>query len=114
MGQTKKFRKNGGSGIIEITIYLKKTFKIKDYFDYSLNWITVSGIVEFSISNSVTTFFGNESKHISADSNFYITNVSSTPSVIFSIQLDDYMLENGIVRLENNFALKENEKITML
>ncbi len=43
-----------------------------------------------------------------------IINVSSTPSVIFSIQLDDYMLENGIVRLENNFALKENEKITML
>ena len=113
-GQTKKFRKNGGPDIIEITIYPKKTFKIKDYFDYSSNWMIVSGIVEFSTSNSVTTFSGNESKYISADSNFYITNVSSTPSVIFSIQLDDYMLENGIARLENNFALKENEKITML
>lgn len=76
--------------------------------------MVVSGIVEFATSNSVTTFSGNESKYISANSNFYITNVSSTPSVIFSIQLDDYMLENGIVRLENNFALKKNEKITML
>lgn len=113
-GQTKKFRENGGPDIIEITIYPKKTFKIKDYFDYSSNWMIVSGILEFSNINSITILSGNESKHIPVNSNFYITNVGSESSVIFSIKLNDYMLENNIVCLENNFASKENEKITVL
>lgn len=113
-GQTRKFKKNDGPDIIEITIHPKKTLKIKDYFDSSSNWMVVSGIVEVSNSNSVIILSNNESKHIPADSSFHITNVSSKPSVIFSIKLDDYMLKNNIVCLENNFSLKENEKITML
>lgn len=113
-GQTKKFRNNGGPNIIEITIYPKKTFKIKDYFNYPSNWMIVSGIVEFSNTSSIIILSGNESKHIPADSNFFITNVGSESSVIFSIQLNNYMVENGIVDLENNLTSKENEKITVL
>lgn len=113
-GQIKRFKKNDGPDIIEITIYPKRTFRIQDYFDYSSNWMVVSGIAEFSSNNSITILSDNESKHISADSNFYITNVSSKSLIIFSIQLEDYMLENGIVSLENNFGLKKNEKITVL
>lgn len=113
-GQTKRFVRNDGPYIIEITIYPKRTFKINEYFDYSSNWMVVSGIAEFSSNNSVTILSDNESKHISADSNFYITNVSAKSLIIFSIQLDDYMLENGIASLENNFGLKKNEKITVL
>lgn len=113
-GQTKRFAQNGGPNMIEITIYPKKTFRINDYFDYSSNWMVVSGIAEFSSNKSVTILSDNESKHISADSNFYITNVSTKSLIIFSIQLDDYMLENGIASLENNFGLRKNEKITVL
>ena len=113
-GQTKRFAQNGGPNMIEITIYPKKTFRINDYFDYSSNWMVVSGIAEFSSNKSVTILSDNESKHISADSNFYITNVSTISLIIFSIQLDDYMLENGIASLENNFGLRKNEKITVL
>ncbi|MEM6338323.1 MAG: sugar phosphate nucleotidyltransferase [Pseudomonadota bacterium] len=113
-GQTKRFTQNGGPNMIEITIYPKRTFRINDYFDYSSNWMVVSGIAEFSSNKSVTILSDNESKHISADSNFYITNVSAKSLIIFSIQLDDYMLENGIASLENNFGLRKNEKITVL
>lgn len=74
----------------------------------------VSGIAEFSGNSSITILSDNESKHISANSDFYITNVSSKSLIIFSIQLDDYMLENGIVSLESNLGLKKNEKVTVL
>ena len=105
MGQTKRFVQNSGPNMIEITTYPKKTFRINDYFDYSSNWMVISGIVQLSSNKTVNILSDNESKHVSVDSNFYIINVNTKSLIIFSIQLDDYMIENGIASLENNFVL---------
>ncbi len=113
-GKVKEFSKNNGPNITQFTISSRCGFRIKDYFESSANWLVVNGSVEFSSDESVTILSDNESKYISPDMDAYITNVGSAPLIILSIQVDDYMLENGIIRLENSFGQMKNGKVTVL
>jgi mannose-1-phosphate guanylyltransferase / mannose-6-phosphate isomerase len=113
-GDIKKFCKNDGPNIIQVTINSGFGFRIKDHFGFSANWMVINGFVEFSSSDSVTILSDNETKYISSEVDSYITNVGSAPLIILSIQLDDYMIKNGISRLENSFGQVNNGKVTVL
>ena len=113
-GKIKSFSKNEGPNTAQLTVNSGHGFRIKDHFDHSLNWLIINGSVEFSSDESITILSDNESKYISSSMDVYITNVGSAPLIILSIQLEDYMLENGIMRLENNFGQMKNGKVTVL
>jgi len=113
-GRVQSFSKNEGPNTEQLTVNLGCSFRIKDYFEYSANWLVINGSVEFSSNESITILSDNESKYISSSMDAYITNVGSAPLIILSIQLDDYMLESGIMRLENNFGQMKNGKVAVL
>jgi mannose-1-phosphate guanylyltransferase len=113
-GKIRGFGQNGGPNTEQLTINFGCGFRIKDYFKYSANWLVINGSVEFSNHGSITILSDNESKYISSSMDTYITNIGSTPLVILSIQLDDYMAETGTMYLENNFTQMKNGKVAAL
>jgi mannose-6-phosphate isomerase len=67
------------------------------------HWVVVSGIADVVCGDNELQLRQGEHIHISTETNHRLGNSSDNPLVLIEVQLGDYLGEDDIVRLEDDY-----------
>lgn len=99
-----------GYQVKRITVKPGGVLSLQKHRHRAEHWVVVSGKAEVTVDDSVRTFSANESVYIPLGSVHRLANRGSEPVVLIEVQTGDYLGEDDIIRLEDNYNRPETEK----
>ena len=108
-GTFKSVAQGKGFQVKEIVVYPGKRLSLQKHFHRSEHWIVVSGIAVVEVDNQTQTLEANQSVYIPVTSVHRLENSGKVPLVLIEVQSGDYLGEDDIVRLEDDFKRSSNE-----
>lgn len=76
--------------------------------DRAEHWVVVSGVAEVTCGNTVILLRENESTFVPVNTPHRLANPGSEPLEIIEVQSGDYLAEDDIVRLEDDYGRTEH------
>jgi mannose-1-phosphate guanylyltransferase/mannose-6-phosphate isomerase len=70
------------------------------------HWVVVAGQAQVTIGDSMKTLKANESVHVALGAVHRLANCGDEPLVLIEVQTGDYLGEDDIIRLEDNYNRK--------
>lgn len=96
-----------GSGknykIKKIVVKPKKRLSLQKHFHRNEHWIMVSGVASVTINDSIKDLYPNESIYIVKNAIHRLANNTDKDITLIEIQTGDYLSEDDIVRIEDDF-----------
>lgn len=96
-GRVEEMQENQNIKMHRIEVNPAASIDISKYFPHSANWIVAQGCAQFFVNNQLSNLSINESQYIQMGRLARLTNIGDTLLTIITIQLDDYLSQNGIM-----------------
>jgi mannose-1-phosphate guanylyltransferase len=94
-----------GSGykIKKIVVKPGKRLSLQKHFHRSEHWVVVSGTAQVQVGDSIYLVRPNESTYIKVGQIHRLSNPGKIPVVLIETQVGEYINEDDIVRLEDDY-----------
>jgi mannose-1-phosphate guanylyltransferase/mannose-6-phosphate isomerase len=89
-----------------ITVKPGGTLSLQKHRHRAEHWIVVAGQAQVTIGDSIKTLKPNESAHVPLGAVHRLANCGDEPLVLIEVQTGDYLGEDDIIRLEDNYNHK--------
>ncbi|WP_456488697.1 cupin domain-containing protein, partial [Caminibacter pacificus] len=87
-----------------ITVNPGKRLSLQKHFHRSEHWVVVSGIAEVTIGDKTFLLRPNESTYIPIGEIHRLANPGKIPLEIIEVQVGEYLSEDDIVRIEDDYG----------
>lgn len=98
-----------GYQVKRITVKPGGVLSLQKHRHRAEHWVVVSGAPEVTVDEAVRTYAANESVYIPLGSVHRLANRGAFPAVLIEVQTGDYLGEDDIIRLEDNYNRPETE-----
>ncbi len=95
-----------GYKIKKIIVKPGHRLSLQKHFHRSEHWVVVSGTAEVRVGDETKLIRPNESTYIKAGQTHRLSNPGKIPVVLIEIQVGEYLSEDDIVRLDDDYRFK--------
>lgn len=101
---------NEGPGykVKKIVVHPGKRLSLQLHHRRAEHWIVVQGVARTTIGTTVTDVYPNESVYVPVQTPHRLENPGTEPVAMIEVQTGDYLEEDDIVRLDDDFWRKAN------
>lgn len=95
--------------IKKLVVNPQKRLSLQKHLHRNEHWIVVSGTATVTVEDKVMTLRENESTYIKMGEIHRLTNEGKLPAVIIEVQVGDYLEEDDIIRIDDDFNREIND-----
>ncbi|MSP50832.1 MAG: mannose-1-phosphate guanylyltransferase/mannose-6-phosphate isomerase [Alphaproteobacteria bacterium] len=93
-----------GYKVKSLTILPNKSISLQKHNRRSEHWVVVSGVVTVTLDSKTIVVYKNQSIFVPVGAVHRLENTSTDPTVVIEVQTGEYLGEDDIVRLEDQFG----------